>query len=302
LNWAGFCLRALGRLAETAEPMQAGLEAYEGEEDWKNAATVAGNLSELYVTVGNLTRALDYYARQSVELADRSGDAFERLKQRYKLAYAIYQAGQLEEAEASFREAEVMQKERQPGYPLLNSLPGNWYCELLLGQGKYHEAQSRAARTLEWTQQAGGSLLSIALDHLSLGRAHLLQAQQEGTGNYTQAATHLDQAVDGLRVAGRQDYLPRALLARAALRRATGEADRARVDLDEAAATAERGGMRLYQADCHLEYARLYLAEGEEDQARQYLATAKVMIEDMGYHRRDGEVAELEQRLREQKH
>jgi hypothetical protein len=52
--------------------------------------------------------------------------------------------------------------------------------------------------------------------------------------------------------------------------------------------------MRLHQADCHLEYARLYLAQGKPDQARQHLATAKAMIEDMGYHRRDGEVAELE--------
>jgi len=62
--------------------------------------------------------------------------------------------------------------------------------------------------------------------------------------------------VDGLRQAGRQDYLPRGLLARAELRRVTGELDKARRDLDEAFSIATRGGMRLFEADCHLAYAR----------------------------------------------
>ena len=50
---------------------------------------------------------------------------------------------------------------------------------------------------------------------------------------------------------------------------------------------ATRGGMKLYEADCHLEYARLYLAEGDKEKAKEHLSTAKKMIEEMGYHRRD---------------
>jgi hypothetical protein len=52
--------------------------------------------------------------------------------------------------------------------------------------------------------------------------------------------------------------------------------------------------MRLHEADCHLEYARLHLACGERERARESLAKAKGMIKEMGYHRRDGEAAELE--------
>jgi hypothetical protein len=40
-----------------------------------------------------------------------------------------------------------------------------------------------------------------------------------------------------------------------------------------------------------LEYARLHLVCGEKARARESLAKAKAMIEDMGYHRRDAEVA-----------
>jgi tetratricopeptide (TPR) repeat protein len=172
----------------------------------------------------------------------------------------------------------------------------------------------RAEQTLEWYGQASGaSLLDIPLDHLSLGRAHLLQAQREGTedpssslrtgpstalrGGLTQAATHLDRAVDSLRQAGHQDELPRGLLARAALHRAQGQFARAQRDLEEALTIATRGGMRLHEADCHLESARLYLARGEQEQARESLSKARAMVEEMGYHRRDGEVAALEELL-----
>ena len=94
-----------------------------------------------------------------------------------------------------------------------------------------------------------------------------------------------------------QHEIPRSLLARAALHRVRGDFERARRDLDEAMTIAERGGMGLHQADAHLEYARLYLAMGNKPEARERLATAKEMVGRMGYHRRDGEVAELEERL-----
>jgi tetratricopeptide (TPR) repeat protein len=295
LNTAGFDLRALGRLAEAAQPMQAGLEAQIAQEDWKNAAIQASNLSELSLTLGDLARALEY-ARQSVELADRSGDVFWRMVNRMTLAAALHQAGDLAEAEAAFREAEAMQKERQPEYPLLYSFQGFLYCELLLGQGKVQEVQSRAGQMLEWAEQHG-FLLDIALDHLSLGRAYLLHAWQEGSGDYAQAAAHLERAVDGLRRAGDQEFISRGLLARAELRRVMGDLPGAQKDLEEATSIATRGGMRLHQADCHLAYARLYLAMGEKEKARESLATAQGMVVELGYHRRDAEVEELEAEL-----
>jgi nucleoside phosphorylase/tetratricopeptide (TPR) repeat protein len=302
LSEAGFDLRALGRLAESAQSMLAGLETHIAQQDWKNAAIGAGNLSELYLTIGDLKQAL-YYAKQSVELADHSGDAFMRLVNRTALADALHQAGSFGEAEAIFREAEEMQKARQPKFPLLYSVQGFQYCDLLLSQGKYQEVQSRAGQTLEWYKQAAGAgLLDTALDHLSLGRADLMQAQtqrvsEDPLGLFSQAATHLDRAVDGLRQAGQQDELPRGLLARAELRRVTGMLEKARRDLDEAFSIATRGGMRLHEADCHLGYARLFVASGEKDKAREHVAIAKKMIDEIGYHRWDGEVRELEGHL-----
>jgi hypothetical protein len=115
--------------------------------------------------------------------------------------------------------------------------------------------------------------------------------------------------------------LPFGLLARAGFHRITGALDKAQRDLDEAFSIATRGGMGLHLADCHLEYVRLYLAQlslrafGKQSpgnteiasqksfamtpeqlkgKAREHLAIAKKMIEEMGYHRRDQAVKELE--------
>ena len=80
--------------------------------------------------------------------------------------------GLLGDAAARFEEAERMQKETQRTEPPLYSLAGFRYCDLLLDQGRYAEVRARAARMLDRIP-AWYSLLSIALDHLSFGRAHV---------------------------------------------------------------------------------------------------------------------------------
>jgi len=60
--------------------------------------------------------------------------------------------------------------------------------------------------------------------------------------------------------------------------------------------------MRLHEADGHLEYVRLHLAIDQREKARESLARAEGMIEEMGYHRRDGEVEDLERAWRSLAH
>ncbi|MEN3332722.1 MAG: hypothetical protein V7641_2087 [Blastocatellia bacterium] len=295
LNQVGCGLRALGRLQEAAQPMQAALQARIAIEDWQNASINASNLSQLYQTIGDLPQALKL-ARQSVELADRSGDEGQQVTKRTTLANALHHAERTEEAVAAFRQAEEIQKQWQPKYPLLHSVWGFWYCDLLLSQGQVQEAKEHAARTLEWVIPTNW-LLPIALDNLSLGRAWLLEAQQAGAGDTTQASEFLHRAVDRLRQAGSVDHLPLGLLARAALHRFNGDYGRAERDLAEAMRIAKRDGMGLHLADYHLESARLHLAQGNPDKAREHLTTAREMIERMGYHRRDNEVDELAAQL-----
>ena len=208
LNQAGAYLRALGRLREAQQPMQASEAMRVQQENWKEAARDASNLSELQLTLGEVESAVAN-AKRSVAHAERSEDLFLRMAFRTAHADALHQNGEQNAALELFQEAEELQKQLQPQYPQLYSLPGFHYCDLLLALGENQQVAQRAQQTLAWVTKARSSLLDIALDHLSLGRAHLQQQQLEP------AQQHLDQAVDGLRAAGQQDDLPRGLLARA---------------------------------------------------------------------------------------
>lgn len=215
LNEAGYDLRAFGRLSEGAQPMQAGMESYLAKKEWKFAARVAGNLSELCLTMGDIAQAQEY-AKKSVELADKSNDASEQITTRTILADALHQAGSISEAENHFRKSEEMQKKMQPLHPIHYSLRGFHYCDLLLNQRKYKKVLSRAGKTLE-SVTAVEWFLDIAMDNLSIGRAYLLPVIHKKKYDFTSASEHLTLAVDGLRRSGQQYLLPHGLLSRSEL-------------------------------------------------------------------------------------
>ena len=270
--------------------MRVAMEVFTSRNDWKSAAAGASNLSQLELTLGAVAMAVED-AEQAVTYADRSGDAFQRMGKRTTLADALHWAGRRAEAEALFREVEAMQAECQPAYPLLYSLPGFRYCDLLLAeaeQGAWEAMQNsefriqnsapektcrvvseRAAQTLKWAIAAKGSLLSIALDHLTLGRASQL------------------------------DDLPGGLLTRAWQRSLTGahtSPESAQSDLNEAWEISERGPMPLFLADIHLHRARLFHAVKPYpwESPHEDLAQARRLIEKHGYWRRKGELEDAE--------
>jgi hypothetical protein len=135
LNQAAFSLRALGRLAEALEPMRAGMEMGVEAEDWKEAAIRAGNLSELELTLGRVVAAVEDAGR-AVDYADRSDEWSMRMMMLTVLADARHQAGDAAGTLARFGEAEALQAERQPAYPLLYSLAGFRYCDARLAEAE----------------------------------------------------------------------------------------------------------------------------------------------------------------------
>lgn len=294
LGDAGYGLRAVGRPGDALAPMQAALAGGEAAEDWTNAAIRAANLSEVQLLRGDVAAAVDM-GRRAIGHADTSGDEFRRMGYRTTLADALAQSGEVAAARAAFVEAEAMQQAQQPDYPILYSVQGYRYCDLLLAAGEWVAVRDRASRTQGWAKQQG-ILLDIALDTLSLGcAAH--QAARAGQGDWDMAADLLNEAVANLRRAGSLDDLPRGLLARAGFRLERKDWDGAADDIDEAREIAETGGMRLFLADVLLMEVRLALARNQADEAHPILAKARAEIAATGYHRRDTDVAELDARL-----
>ncbi len=341
LSEAAFLLRALGRLNEALEPMRAGLDMGVQAQYWGESARRASNLIDLELTLGEIVAAIAH-AEQSVAYAESVGDAFLRgMLCRPRLANTLHQAGRRTEAEAHFREGEQMQAERQSQYPLLYSDVGFMYCDLLLAAPERAAWQmmlelktqnstpgtlmescraviQRAAETLNWS----GSLLDVALDHLTLGRAALFEVvlAEGGLPLKTQnlkLKTSIDVAVNGLRRAASQDHIPHGILTRAWLRFLNGTrtgSESAQEDLDEAWEIAERGPMRLHMADIHLYRARLFgpiSGKPKDEGGIEYpwnknpdgsargplddLAAARKLIEQCGYWRRKEELEDAEE-------
>jgi hypothetical protein len=317
LSLASHRLRALGRLAEAQEPMRAGLDRLVGQENWRNAAIAAGNLSELELTLGEVETAIRD-AGAAVAHADRSGGWVQRSISRTTLAEAQHQLGQQSEPRRLFAEAEAIQATHQPDDPLLYSMRGFQYCDMMLadaeraawrlaaGGSQPRESQTlkyacrdvakRATQTIQIAAQ-NNWLLDIGLDHLTLACAALYQAILSGR---KPDGDLLREAADVMRRAGSQDNLPRALLTRALFRAVTGGFDGAREDLDEAYEVAERGPMRLFLADTHLHRARLFgLMAGRPaaypwTSPRADLDAAARLIDECGYGRRREELADAE--------
>jgi tetratricopeptide (TPR) repeat protein len=298
--------------------MKTGMEMSIEQNNDVEVAMIATNLSELYLTLGDVASAQKYGA-QSVAFADRSGDVFWGMGARTTHADALLQAGKSKTAENLFVEAENMQKKRQLEYPWLYSLRGYKFCDLLLLMGKYQEALERARTTLKQMQNdPNAPLLTIVIDKLTIGKACMLQSIDNHSSDFAETQDFLNQAVDGLREAGTQHRLPWGLLARATLSRHQKDFPKSWTDLDEAREIAEYGQMKLHLTDYHLEAARLIHAQVENDSTnteftiiedgieknvtaskmtglfKAHVKKAGELIKETGYHRRDGELVKLQ--------
>jgi len=326
LNEAAFILRAAGRLIEARQAQARNLEMRTSERSLRRMSASAGNLSELDLILGDVESAVRE-AEQSVDFANRSKNVWERMVKRSTLANALHQAGQAEKSAKRFEEAEAMQKKSQAIAPLLYSVRGFDYCELLLSDAERaawraflspqseitnaklveccRSVSERATQTLKWIRPLQW-LLDIALDHLTLGRASLYAPILE---NFTRdmshsAGEHLDAAVQGLKQAGDLSHFPRSLFPRAWLHVLQNEPTKAQELLDEAWQIAERGPMRLHLADVYLHRARLFFRtqpypwgtspDGTMRGPRDDLVAARELIERCGYGRRIPELEDAE--------
>jgi tetratricopeptide (TPR) repeat protein len=323
LNEAALSLHALGRLIEALEPIHSGLDLASRFDNHTYIARAASNLSNLELTLGKVSFAMKS-AKICVKHADLSSDYFEKELSRSALGEALNKGGQQVEAFDCFLEAESFAAMRQPNHPLLYSVRGFRFCELLLATEEraswksfllaarnisttavnqpinivtqnitITKVEQRVTQTLMWTEDAAMDNLSAALDHLTLARvgiyrAMLTDSQNEKSDAIKTANREMVSALGGLRRSGNQDDIPSGLLSRAWLCFIEGNEEGAKTDLDEAWDIAERGPMRLHMADIHLHRARLFRDKEE-------LRKARAMIEECGYWRRKEELEDAEE-------
>jgi hypothetical protein len=319
LSEAALRLRSLGRLSEALEPLQVSLKMDVESKKWKEAANRSSDLSELAVMLGQLTSAVDA-GRRSIAFADGSGVNYWKMISRTATADALHQNGESAEAKGLFVRAEQIQARRKSGSPLLRLQPGFLYADLLLVPAEravwqsvlkdspvrtsasvpdndQHpsisscaEAERRANKWFEW-RKTSDSLRTVALEQLTLARAHLYEAILSTKPRLTipKLSAEIELACAKLHEANSSDYLTKALLT-AALFAGTlrGQLEETYRLLAETQQIAERGPMPLFLADVHLHRARLFRDRAE-------LAKAAKLIRELGYGRRYDELADAEE-------
>jgi tetratricopeptide (TPR) repeat protein len=307
--------------------MRVALKMAEDAEEWKSAAIGASNLSELEVALGRLGGAVAD-GRRSIDLADRSWNAFVKMGTRTYAARTLHQVGERAEAGALFAEAEEMQAQQQPQVPRLYSLQGYWYADWLLvpaelavwgyvlapsggaarsplpgppEAGTPHataldacaEAEERATATIR--RRVGlptYSLLDTALDHLTLARATLYRAllgpQADPDPAATQLRSRVATALARLRQANQVDDLPKALLTAALYHGTLGG------DQEEARRLLAEAEQIAERGPMPLHLADVHLHRARLFRDRSALAEARGFIERHGYGRRRDELADAE--------
>jgi hypothetical protein len=174
----------------------------------------------------------------------------------------------------------------------------------LILKSEFSDCLAEVERRANWcieTRQPSDSLLTIALDHLTLARVGLIRAiLANPLPQPTPDLPHVATTVNGLRAAGQSFLLCTGLLTAALYHYVRGEYDLAEKDLAEAQQIAERGPMPLFLADIHLTRARLWGGlKGEggslKIDARAELVRAGKLIRELGYGRRFEELADAEE-------
>lgn len=302
LHHASVFLRALGRLAEVIPPAKAALKLRVSNRNWKDAVRSSGTLAQAQLALGEISESLTEFQRCK-DYADLSEHPGSRVASRAVLANALNQSGDLNNALAIIMEAEDLHRESNPQTPLLHSLRGYYYHDILLALGKHDKAIDHSTHSLELALTEGWGL-ATGLGHLAVGRACLLAYLSGNNSGLENAKEHLNAAVRNIQIDGAQDQIPRSLLARASLFRTTHEFSRCRADLDDVYEIVSRDNMSLFRCDYHLERVRLFLEIfnlGDTSQtpmgknkilkdAVSHLEMASSLVEGTGYKRRKPEV------------
>ena len=290
---AALHLASLGRMAEALGPQQEGLRMAEQMEDWKNASVFATSLCSLLFATGEFRQALKT-AKKGRVWAKKSGDPFKPMILQTYLATAYHRLGELTKSQTAFQEAEKMQAIQQPEYPQLYGLPGKNYCDLLLeqarNQAEWEDVHRRAKESFQW-HASSNNLLTIAMDHLTQGRALAAMGQNQ------EADKQSNQAVDTIRKSGMILFTPEILIHRATFLRQQKDMNSSRQDLEEALEIAVRCGMFPYEADGRLLEGHVFLDENNLEQAKKSLERAEELIEKMEYGQRIAEAHILRCRL-----
>jgi tetratricopeptide (TPR) repeat protein len=308
LGLASFLLTALGRIPEAIIPRYAEIEMFDAIGDSRMVCGDLRNLAQSLIPLGRLKEALVAGSR-AVSVAEALNDSgpggqySEQMDVNYlhvsalvRLATILHRLGRLDEAGRLFAQAESLHGTR------LDRINGFYY-------GLYLADTAAGISELQDIELRGEQNLAIEISRADLGgigNAHLIIGASLARQGQSQAAiSHIDQSVEILRKANRDDRLPYALLQRARFYRLrwlhtmeSSDLAQCESDADELHQQASFSHMALFLADYNLLRAAILVDQEQYDKAVTLIEThIAPEIISMSYGLRLAEVDELRRRL-----
>ena len=287
----GLMLRSQGRLSESIEAHQRGLDmeeklaselVYKGlptvefskgefrvRKDrhvmWQNAAISASNLSEVQLIAGQVVAAV-VSGEVSVLYAQRAHSKDYHVIHLTTLGEALFAKAEIEEAEKKFREAERLLGDS------LGSLQGYRYMDFLLERADWEQVTKISSRMLQQSKLPQ----DVAVAMLAIARARMgnLASNTEGPDAkllFEDVEKMLSGALENFYADAFMDRIALGFLVRSRFHRLCGEWGSALSDLAEAEELANSGPMRLHLVEIATERARVMLAQLEGNAPLRHL-------------------------------
>jgi tetratricopeptide (TPR) repeat protein len=285
------------RIAWLERLFPGGMEGLPALTDGRDQSRALNALAQSYQLSGQPGRSVPLF-RRAERIDERLGGANNQGVNLENLSYALREIGALREADGAVRQALVLSRELEDGFPEMSTL--NSFGQVLAAKGTHALgrvalSRSRYMSTTGSNQQLEGvvsaSLAELILwlgDHVKASawadrawdlaaeqrverdfiRAALLQGRVAlGAGDLLGADERLHHALTRTRAVNVVEFELPALIAIAELELKRGDPAKARASLDDVWEAAERGPYPLHQADAFNVLAAVGLAEGDKPAA-----------------------------------
>lgn len=288
-NRVGLYLDAMCRTSEAIDAYKLSSQEYMKISDLENYIINSCELIALFLAIGKTNEALGRIA-YCIEIIKDVSDWQIQIITLCSYGRLLHQINEIQEAKTHFEKAEKIQHINQ-GQPFLYGMQGSYYNELLLDLNKTNVVKQRINRNLKAFGQEYHNYSKIG-EYLILTKIFIKEK------NFNMAKNNLHKLEKLIYESGLFQYLPVFYLIKSGFYRQNLNFYKAHKVLEQALDIIEPARLKLNLADYYLEKTRIYIAEQKKYDAQFHYQKANSLINEISYHRRDGELVNLEKQLK----